>query len=370
MRKKCLFFLLCMISTVVAFAGKESQYVLYEGFENGMPATWTQEYATGMQVPWAVEQSGASEYPAQALKGSGLVALRNTTGQTQHFATKLVTPIIDLTEVFQPIVVFSHAQMQYAGDVDALYVYYRTSANARWVQLGKYENKTNGWQTDTIALTAPSATYQLAFEGVDNMGRGIALDEVIVRPTPTCDNPSYITVDGLTANTATLRWVGSLDTDSFRVVLATTPQTNVDSLKDIVKDEYVYDFQWRMEGLERNTPYYAYIQANCSGNESDWVAYSFRTKNLETVPYAQTFDKDYVQGYVTHVDFWTHGTSILKEDGSMAFMPFVNQNTAAGSLKNYSFSQTTCLVFSGANSTSTPIPAGHYVYAADRKSVV
>lgn len=364
MRKKCLFFLLCMISTVVAFAGKESQYVLYEGFENGMPATWTQEYATGMQVPWAVEQSGASEYPAQALKGSGLVALRNTTGQTQHFATKLVTPIIDLTEVFQPIVVFSHAQMQYAGDVDALYVYYRTSANARWVQLGKYENKTNGWQTDTIALTAPSATYQLAFEGVDNMGRGIALDEVIVRPTPTCDNPSYITVDGLTANTATLRWVGSLDTDSFRVVLATTPQTNVDSLKDIVKDEYVYDFQWRMEGLERNTPYYAYIQANCSGNESDWVAYSFRTKNLETVPYAQTFDKDYVQGYVTHVDFWTHGTSILKEDGSMAFMPFVNQNTAAGSLKNYSFSQTTCLVFSGANSTSTPIPAGHYVYAA------
>lgn len=157
MKKKCLFFLLCMLTTVVAFAGKESSYILHEGFEEGVPATWTQEYATGTQVPWAVEQSGASEYPAQAFKGSSLVALRNTTGQTQRFATKLVTPVIDLTQAFQPIVVFSHAQMQHAGDVDPLYVYYRTSADARWVQIGKFENKTKGWKNDTIALPAPSA---------------------------------------------------------------------------------------------------------------------------------------------------------------------------------------------------------------------
>ena len=364
MRKKCLFFLLCMITTVVAFAGKESQYVLYEGFENGMPATWTQEYATGMQVPWAVEQSGASEYPAQAFKGSSLVALRNTTGQTQHFATKLVTPIIDLTDVFQPIVVFSHAQMQYAGDVDALYVYYRTSASARWVQLGKYENKTNGWKTDTIELTSPSATYQLAFEGVDNMGRGIALDEVIVRPTPTCDNPSYIAVDGLTANTATLRWVGSLDTDSFRVVLTTSAQTDPENLTDVVKDEYVYDYQWSTDGLERNTQYYFYIQANCGGAESEIASYTFRTKNLSDVPYVETFNKNYVQGIITHVDYWTHGTSIMKDDGSMAFPPFINQATTESNWANYSYSKSSCLVFTGANNLTTAIPAGHYVYAA------
>lgn len=365
MRKKCLLFLLCMLTTVVVFAGKESQYILYEGFEDDtVPANWTQEYGSGMQESWAVEQSGASLYPEKAFKGNGLVALRNTTGQTQRFKTKLVTPVIDLTEVFQPILVFSHAQMQYAGDVDALVVYYRTSATARWVELGQYTNKTKGWVNDTIGLPAASATYQLAFEGVDNLGRGVALDEIIVRPMPTCDNPSNISVDGLTSHSATLRWNGSLDTDSFRVVVATTPQTNVDSLIDVVADEYVYDFQWMKDGLNRNTLYYVYIQANCDGSESDWAAFSFRTKNLSDVPYEQNFNKDYVQGIVTHVDYWTHGTSILNEDGSMAFPPFVNQATASGSLKNYSFTQTTALVFAGATSTSTVIPAGHYVYAA------
>ena len=161
MRKKCLLFLLCMMTTVVAFAGKESLYNLYEGFEEGIPATWTQEYYSG-QVSWAVEQSGASMYPAKAFEGNGLVALRNTTGQTQNFKTMLITPVMNLTEVFQPILVFSHSQMQYAGDVDALYVYYRTSPESRWVQIGQYTDKTIGWKTDTIPLTAPCAVVALS----------------------------------------------------------------------------------------------------------------------------------------------------------------------------------------------------------------
>lgn len=364
MRKKCLLFLLCMLSTVVVFAGKEATYTLYEGFEDGLPASWTQEYSSEMQVSWAVEQSGASMYPEKAFKGNGLVALRNTTGQTQRFKTKLVTPVIDLTEVFQPIVVFSHAQLQYAGDVDALVVYYRTSASARWVELGRYTDKTKGWATDTIALTAPTATYQLAFEGVDNLGRGIALDEIIVRATPTCDVPENISADGLTSNSATLRWNGSLDTDSFRVVLSTTEQTDPDNLTNVVKDEFVSDFQWKVDSLERNTLYYVYIQANCGGAESEIATYTFRTKNLASVPYKQDFNMNYVQGYISHVSYWTHGTSILNDEGNMEFMPFINQNTTETNWKNYSYSMTSCLVFTGARAIATDIPAGHYVYAA------
>lgn len=359
-----------MLTTAVAFAGKESLYVLYEGFEDGVPATWTQEYATGMQVPWAVEQSGASEYPKQAFKGNSLVALRNTTGQTQRFATKLITPIIDLTEVFQPILVFTHAQMQYAGDVDVLRVYYRTAADVRWVEIGKYETKTRAWETDTIRLTAPSKTYQLAFEGVDNMGRGIALDEVIVRPMPTCNEPSNISADGLTSNSATLRWNGSLDTDSFRVVLSTTQLTDMANISSVAKDEFVYDFEWQVNGLERNTQYYVYMQAYCGNAESEWASFSFKTKNLAAVPFKETFDKDYVKGIVSHVDYWTHGTSLLNSDGEMAFMPYINSNTEDLDKHFYSYNSTTVLVFNAKISAKphdddkTPIPAGHYVYAA------
>ena len=370
MRKKCLLFLLCMMTTVVAFAGKESQYVLYEGFEDGVPATWTQEYATGMQVPWAVEQSGASEYPKQAFKGNSLVALRNTTGQTQRFATKLITPAIDLTEVFQPILVFTHAQMQYAGDVDALYVYYRTSNDGKWVQIGKFENKTSGWKTDTIRLTAPSKTYQLAFEGVDNMGRGVALDEVIVRPMPTCNDPSNISADGLTVNSALLRWNGSLDSDSFNVVLSTTPLTDMENLTDVVKNEFVSDFQWEVKGLERNTTYYLYLQAYCGNAQSEWGAYTFTTKNMVELPYTENFNLAYAQGTVSAVPYWTHGTSVLDENGNMQLLPYINRNISKeNTLKEYTYTvKTTALVFNGAN-TSSPssevfLPAGHYAYAA------
>ena len=369
MRRKCLFFLLCMLlTTVVAFAGKESLYVLHEGFEEGIPATWTQECISG-QVSWAAEQSGASMYPESAFDGNGLVALRNTTGQTQNFKTMLVTPVMDLAEVFQPILIFSHAQMQYAGDVDILRVYYRTAADVRWVEIANYTSKTKGWQTDTIYLTAPSKTYQLAFEGVDNMGRGVALDEVIVRPMPTCNDPSNISADGLTVNSALLRWNGSLDTDSFNVVLSTTPLTDMDNLTDVIKNEFVSNFEWSVKDLVQNTQYYLYLQAYCGNAQSEWVEFGFKTKNLVAVPYTQNFDLKYAQGLVAHVAYWTHGTSILDAEGNMEYMPHIPQGAAEGRWDWYSyFKKSLALVFAGARtndpSSEVAIPAGHYVYAA------
>ena len=368
MRRKCLFFLLCILTTAVAFAGKESQYVLYEGFENGMPATWTQESVSG-QVSWVAEQSGASLYPEQAFKGNSLVALRNATGQTQNFKTMLVTPVMDLAEVFQPILVFSHAQMQYAGDVDILRVYYRTAEDVRWVEIANYTSKTKGWQTDTIYLTAPSKTYQLAFEGVDNMGRGVALDEVIVRPMPTCNDPSNISADGLTVNSALLRWNGSLDSDSFNVVLSTTPLTDMENLTDVVKNEFVSDFQWEVKGLERNTKYYLYLQAYCGNSESEWVASTFTTKNMVDLPYTENFNKEYAQSTVSAVPYWTHGTSVLDENGDMLLLPYINHNVSnLTSLYQCSYNKTTALIFNGAKTSGASsevfLPAGHYAYAA------
>lgn len=368
MRKKLLScLLLAWLLPVGVFADKEDLYVLHEGFEGGaIPAEWSQEYVSSYQQSWMVEKGAESSDPKGAQQGDYHVALRNQTTQTQHFVTRLVTPVFDVSETFQPILVFSHAQLQRTGDVDALRVYYRTSASARWVKIGEYLNKTKGWATDTIDLVAPSATYQLAFEGTDNYGYGVALDEIIVRPTPTCDDPRNLAIDGLTTNSAVLRWMGSLDTDSFNVVLS-TKKINDSATADpssIVKNEFVYDFLWSIDKLKQNTRYYAYIQAYCNTAKSEWSTIDFRTKNLVNVPYKQTFNMNYASGTISHVDYWTYGTNILKEDGTMEYMPFVNQSTAEGQRYNYSYNSTTCLVFTGARNISTYIPAGSYVYAA------
>lgn len=368
MRKKLLScLLLAWLLPVGVFADKEDLYVLHEGFEGGaIPADWSQEYVSSYQQSWMVEKGAESSYPTGAQQGDYHVALRNQTTQTQHFVTRLVTPVFDVSETFQPIVVFSHAQLQRTGDVDALRVYYRTSASARWVKIGEFVNKTKGWTTDTIALTAPTATYQLAFEGTDNFGQGIVLDEIIVRPTPTCNAPSNITIDGLTVNSVILRWNGSLDTDSFRVVLSKKKIENEEFVEEsyIVKDTFVYDFQCSLSGLTQNTLYYAYLQANCAASASEWVETSFSTKNLVNLPYKQTFDCEYAPDVFLHIGYWSYGTNILLDNGTMEWMPFVNQNTKPDQRKPYSYSQTSCLVFTGARSISTRIPAGSYVYAA------
>ncbi|MDY2942573.1 MAG: fibronectin type III domain-containing protein [Paludibacteraceae bacterium] len=364
MRKKLLVTLLCCLTAVAMYAGKEESYVLYEGFEQAIPGTWTQECVSATQQAWEIENGATSVYPQGAAAGQSFVALRNHTTQTQHFVSRLISPVFDIKETLQPILIFSHAQMQRTGDVDVLRVYYRTSADARWVQIGEFTNKTKGWQQDTIALTAQSATYQIAFEGEDMMGRGIALDEVIVRPIPTCDNPYNITADGLTSTTATLRWLGSLDTDSFLVAVSTMQQTDPENPTDLVSLQTVTDFECKIAELERNTKYYAYVLAYCGNSESDWSYGTFTTKNIDTIPYVQTFNKDYVQGTIYHADFWTHGTSIRNENGDMEFMPFINANSSESNRKYYSYSGTSCLVFTGERTISSYIPKGQYVYAA------
>ena len=365
MKQRLLTMLFCLLTVAIAFAGKEESYVLYEGFESGsIPADWSLEYVSDIQQPWSVESSAEATYPSGSYAGRYHVALRNTTHQTQHYVTRLITPVFDISGTFQPILVFSHAQAQRTGDVDILRVYYRTSSQSRWVQIGEYTDKVTTWQTDTIALTAPTESYQLAFEGTDRFGRGIALDDIIVRPTPTCDDPFNVSTDGLSTNSCVLRWNGSLDTDSFHVALSTTKQTDPDAPTDIVQDTHVYDFQWSISGLKQNTHYYAYIQAHCGDNVSEWVEYSFWTKNLVSLPYTQDFNMPYVANRVNHVSYWSNGTSILKDDGEMEYMPFVNQFTSESSWDTYSYSKTTCYVFTGARTSTTPIPAGQYVYAA------
>lgn len=364
MRKTFISLLLLVLSTVMTFAGKEELYVLHEEFENGIPATWSQINEAGQQM-WITESATDAQYPDGVVTGEYRAAFRNTTSQTQHYVTKLVTPVFDISKTVHPILVFSHAQAQRTSDVDELRVYYRATETERWVLLKEYVNKFTKWTTETIELPGATATYQLAFEGTDNLGRGIVLDEIIVRPAPTCEDPFNISIDGLSTNSVTLRWNGSLDTENFRVVLSTKQITDPEQPEGVVYDSLIGDFSVAIADLKRNTTYYVYIQAQCGVENSDWSEeFTFTTKNMVDVPYVETFNKDYASGTVSHVDFWTHGTSIKKDDGSMEYMPFINQNTDETGLKNFSFSSTTCLVFSGARSTSKLIPAGEYVYGA------
>lgn len=393
MRKNLLSTLLLVLVSVMTYAGvvNDSIYALNENFESGvLPEGWTQEFVSSDiygEHPWAIETADEADYP-KALKENGnyLLALRNNTPATIGYTTRLISPVMDLSmgKVFQPILVFSHAQQQRTGDFDQLKVYYRSQVTDAWVRLDgrngnpEFNQKIAKWQRDTIQLTSQSETYQIMFEVTDRFGRGVVLDNIEVRPMPTCLDPYGYVVSGLTTSAATVSWNASFDTDSFEVALTTAaldPSEEVDPSKIIYNgflkdDEFSFSSEKAGLVLKRNQAYWLYVRSYCQGATSEWTYTSFRTKNFVNLPLIQNFtageDFEYKSGSLNHINFWSFGTSIKREDGvTMEFMPFVNTNTQPGTASaDYAYDQSFCLAFTGARSLDTNIPAGQYVYAA------
>lgn len=394
MKKTLLSTLLLVLVSVMAYAGvvNDSIYVQKVDFESGvLPEGWTQEFVDSDiygEHPWTVESSAETDYP-QAVQANGdyVLALRNSSNATIGYTTRLISPVMDLSQnkVFQPILAFSHAQQQRTGDFDQLKVYYRSKATDNWVRLDgrngnpEFNQKIAKWQQDTILLTSQSDTYQIMFEVTDRFGRGVVLDNIHVRPMPTCEDPYGYVVSGLTTSAATVSWNASFDTDSFEVALSTAAIESVEAADpaDIVWTGFLKDDAFAFSSsaldltLKRNQLYYLYVRSYCQGAISEWTGTSFRTKNYVSLPLSVTFTPgegwEYKSGSINHISYWSFGTSIKREDGiTMEYMPFVNTLTNPGSADagKYSFDGGFCLAFTGARALGTDIPAGQYVYAA------
>lgn len=94
----------------------------------------------------------------------------------------LISAPLDITSVTHPTLSFKHKQ-QVGTDynsVDDLYVGYRTDENAAWQTLAGFTTFTNGWETVELTLPNPSATYQIAFDGIGHEGNGVYVDDVRV----------------------------------------------------------------------------------------------------------------------------------------------------------------------------------------------
>ena len=120
MRKGLFTLILAIVSGACTWVHAQT-IVLSESFENGMPAGWTQETVIG-STSWTTEASavGTLLYPEGTASGIGRAVLRNETGETQGFKTRLITPWMNLDTVFQPILRYYHAQVKWTGDIDTL----------------------------------------------------------------------------------------------------------------------------------------------------------------------------------------------------------------------------------------------------------
>ncbi|MEI7900689.1 MAG: choice-of-anchor J domain-containing protein, partial [bacterium] len=149
-----------------------------ETFENasGMPSGWTQEYVTNT-TSWTFQSGGYNGKPKSAHGGSfnACLYIGNLTGPK----TKLVSPLIDFgASVKNAQLTFWHCMQVWSGDQDELRVYYKTTATNTWMLLATYTNNVSSWTQRTLALSAPSRTTFIAFEGLAKFGYGVCIDDV------------------------------------------------------------------------------------------------------------------------------------------------------------------------------------------------
>ena len=236
------------------------------------PECWSQEYVSGSQ-DW--EATTNTTYGS----GSTDASFEYDDG---YNTTMLVTPAFDLSSASNLILSFRHSQAEWAGDQDELRVYYRTSLNGDWVLLQAYTNSISSMTLEEIDIPAAalSSSCQFAFEGTLNYGHGIFLDDVTIKPAPTCGMPT-ISVSGVTA-TITPSEVGT--PASYELMIGEQTATVTETTVDL---STVFT-------LEGSTTYQVSVRANC-GNEdySDWSdATSFTTPCLpiSSLPWNENFE--------------------------------------------------------------------------------
>ena len=255
-RKSLLFFLLAAMFLPLA---ANAQSLFSEGFEGGsMPTGWTQD-GPGT---WSV---GSGDYSASTGAGLGTynaLITHRTTGNV----TKLITPEIDLSSVTSATLSFMHVQRSWAGDIDELRVYYRTSSTGTWTQLVEYTNAVASWTTeDDIVLPNTSATYQLAFEHTDNYGYGVGLDQIVISAPSSCPKPAALAV-AANGQSATLTWAS----DASQFAVAHSTDANADPSDNVVTT--VSSATYTMNNLALDQDHYFWVRANCSATEqSSWA---------------------------------------------------------------------------------------------------
>ncbi len=173
-----------------------------ESFEEGqIPECYVQEYVKD-SIDWQfISGMDNPEAPITGAAAGNYNAFFRAESY-DGFATKLITPQLDLSQVKNPALGFSFAQPVWVTDQDKLKVYARNSAFAEWRLLADIEGNVAQWRDTLIGLPEPTEEYFVAFEGISHFGYGVVIDNIRIaesdvanqsisefQPSVVCNNP-------------------------------------------------------------------------------------------------------------------------------------------------------------------------------------
>lgn len=176
-----------------------------EGFENGkLIDCWYQEYVSGMEYNWAFVNKNSILDQIPNTTHSGNYYLR-IYGDGKGSTARLVSPMMDITSLSNPVLNFWHAQNHWFGSQDILKVFYKNNIDGEWILLTTYNQDLATWTEEVIELLNPTNTYWVAFEGSVNYGRGVALDDIRILDD-VCQPVLNFSYNQETETSVTLTW--------------------------------------------------------------------------------------------------------------------------------------------------------------------
>ena len=184
---------------------------------------------------------------------------------TPDASSRLISPVFNLSTTGEYQVEFDHAEPDYNGTCDSLWLYYRTSATADWVRLAQYGSHSSAFAHETVLLPNPTPTYQLAFVSYGMDGNSINLANVTVKTQPTCKVPSNLAITGTSGNSVTLSWTENGTATAWQIAygLFTTDEDYT------IIDATTNPFTVSNLGLGE---WFFYVRSNCDANDqSDWI---------------------------------------------------------------------------------------------------
>ena len=153
---------------------------LNEGFENGMPITWTITSESSNGYAWTVGTGdGGDNASAHGGSHNALITWAN-----QGDVSWLITPWLNLSDMVGAGLSFWYVNSAYDSGVvyiDQFGVYYRTKGGD-WTELFFTEENHETWTEQLIVLPGNiiAEPIQIGFKAIDGWGNGIGLDDVSI----------------------------------------------------------------------------------------------------------------------------------------------------------------------------------------------
>lgn len=274
----------------------------------------------------------------------------------------LQSPQIDLTGLVSPMVQFkwfkNHSTTatgttQPAYDNNLLTVMVRDVATSTWDTIFNDDSNLLGWRTEYITLPATYVNKVIEVRFIvdkDVAGNpyfydNIILDDVEVKETPACLEPSGITSSNIMLTSADLSWTAPAtapangydvyySTTNTAPTATTTPNTSVGAGVTTAN----------LAGLTANTTYYVWVRSNCGTSQSAWVG--------------STVFTGYCQPSVSGTSYWitnftsTGATTDISYTGTSTATGGYRDLTATHKISNYEGSVTPITLAMGPSSNA------------------